>query len=205
MDGTLLDLHFDNHFWREYVMHKYADAHQMPLEEVRPKLLQRMQETRGTLDWYCLDFWSSELQLDILALKNEVKHLIRLHPYARDFLEALRGWRPMALVTDAHPDVLQMKLQRTGISIYFDQIISSHEFQQPKESQLFWQRLQDRLGFDSQQTLLVEDSQPVLAAATIFGISHLLAIRQPDSQAAENRFSDFPSIKDFSELLPIKR
>ncbi len=205
MDGTLLDLHFDNHFWREFIMHKYAAVHQMPLAKVKPKLLQRMQEMRGTLDWYCLDFWSRELQLDIMALKQEVKHLIRLHPHAQDFLETLRGWRPMTLVTDAHPDILQLKLQRTGIAIYFDEIISSHEFKQPKESLLFWRQLQARLGFSAPQTLLVEDSQAVLTAAAKFGISHLLAISQPDSHAEQNEFEDIPSIKNFSEILPIKR
>ncbi|MBN1379281.1 MAG: GMP/IMP nucleotidase [Gammaproteobacteria bacterium] len=205
MDGTLLDLHFDNHFWREYVMHKYAARHQQPLDQVRSKLLARMHETRGTLDWYCLDFWSSELQLDILALKREVEHLIRLHPHAEAFLQALHGWRPMTLVTDAHPDVLQLKLKRTGIAVYFDSIISSHEFKQPKETQIFWQLLQQRMDFIPERTLLVEDSTAVLTAAKRFGISQLLAISRPDSRAAINDFVDIPSIKDFGEILPIKR
>ena len=205
MDGTLLDLHFDNHFWREYVMHKYSEAHQMPLEQVRPKLLRRMEEKKGTLDWYCLDFWSDELKLDILLLKREVEHLIRLHPHAEEFLQALRGWRPMLLVTDAHPDILQMKLKRTGISVYFDAIISSHEFKQPKETQEFWQQLHQRLQFDPERTLLVDDSERVLAAARRFGIGRLLAISRPDSQGERNEFSGIPAINDFSEILPIKR
>ena len=25
MDGTLLDLHFDNHFWREHMPRRYAE------------------------------------------------------------------------------------------------------------------------------------------------------------------------------------
>lgn len=206
MDGTLLDLHFDNHFWREYVMHKYSEAHQIPLHKVRPKLLQRMHETRGTLDWYCLDFWSGELQLDILALKQEVAHLIRLHPHAEEFLKALHGWRSMTLVTDADPEVLQLKLKRTGISVYFDSIISSHEFRQPKETRVFWQQLRQRMNFRPELTLLVEDSAAVLAAAREFGIGQLLAINRPDSQAAANSFTDIPSIDNFGEILPtIKR
>ena len=33
MDGTLLDLHFDNHFWLEYVPACYANRHRMALEQ----------------------------------------------------------------------------------------------------------------------------------------------------------------------------
>ena len=28
MDGTILDLHFDNYFWKEYVPQKYAEKTQ---------------------------------------------------------------------------------------------------------------------------------------------------------------------------------
>lgn len=204
MDGTLLDLHFDNHFWREHVMHKYSEAHGIPLDRVRPSLLRRMREKQGTLDWYCLDFWSKELQLDVLALKKEVGHLIRIHPYAEEFLQSLRGRRPLTLVTDAHPDVLQLKLQHTGISIYFDNIISSHEFKQPKESPLFWQHLQRRLNFKPEKTLLIEDSSNVINTAKQFGIGHLLAITQPDSREIQNRFTEIPAIRNFGEILPLK-
>jgi putative hydrolase of the HAD superfamily len=27
MDGTLLDLHFDNHFWLEHLPQRYAELH----------------------------------------------------------------------------------------------------------------------------------------------------------------------------------
>jgi len=30
MDGTLLDLHFDNHFWQEHVPVRYAEKHGLP-------------------------------------------------------------------------------------------------------------------------------------------------------------------------------
>ena len=32
MDGTLLDLHFDNHFWLQHVPRRYAEAKGLPLE-----------------------------------------------------------------------------------------------------------------------------------------------------------------------------
>ena len=112
----------------------------------------------------------------------------------------------MTLVTNADPEGLQLKLQRTGISVYFDSIISSHEFRQPKETPVFWQQLRQRINFRPELTLLVEDSAPVLAAAREFGIGQLLAITRPDSQEAANSFTDIPSIDNFGEILPtIKR
>ena len=35
MDGTLLDLHFDNHFWLEFVPHKYAELKGIALRRLR--------------------------------------------------------------------------------------------------------------------------------------------------------------------------
>lgn len=203
MDGTLLDLYFDNHFWQEYVIRRYAETHRLPLEQAQPEILRRMTDLRGTLDWYCLDFWSRELNLDIRSLKREVDHLIQVHPHAEAFLKSLHGRRPVALVTNAHPDALELKLERTGIGVYFDLIISSHRYRAPKESAAFWEHLRGELAFDPERTLLAEDSLPVLRAARDYGIRHLLAVSRPDSRAGRQRIDGFPSVADFGELLPL--
>ena len=36
MDGTLLDLHFDNYFWTRHVPEAYARKHQLPREASAP-------------------------------------------------------------------------------------------------------------------------------------------------------------------------
>ena len=205
MDGTLLDLHFDNHFWREHLIQRYAEQHRLPIEQVKPKLLELMARTRGSLDWYCLDFWSRELRLDIVALKYEVADLISIHPHAEEFLQALQGWRPLALVTNAHPNALQLKLERTGIAVYFDHIVSAHQYDMPKEALKFWERLQQELGFRPERTLLVEDNVSILKTAQQYGIAHLLAVKQPDSHAEPLAVKDFPAVAHFGELLPIAK
>ena len=58
MDGTLLDLHFDNHFWLEYVPQRYAEQHGISLDAAKQELMQRYRQVEGTLDWYCVDYWS---------------------------------------------------------------------------------------------------------------------------------------------------
>ena len=37
MDGTLLDLHFDNHFWREHVPLRYAERHSLEIEAAKER------------------------------------------------------------------------------------------------------------------------------------------------------------------------
>lgn len=203
MDGTLLDLHFDNYFWQEHLVERYAELHGIPVPQTRERLGRRFTETAGSLDWYCLDFWSRELNVDILRLKREVEHLIAIHPYAEQFLQALQGRKQLALVTNAHPASLALKLERTGIHEFFDSIISAHQFRLPKESPDFWIRLQEILGFDPARTLLAEDNVAILHTAREFGIQYLLAITRPDSRGHPVQVEGFHAIEHFGELLPL--
>ena len=66
MDGTLLDLHFDNYFWMQHLPRVYAEKHGMSEEASRDHLHGRFHAGQGTLDWYSLDYWSEQLDMDIL-------------------------------------------------------------------------------------------------------------------------------------------
>jgi len=90
MDGTLLDLHYDNFFWTQHLPRRYTEIHGGDLQTVSEELIARIMAERGSLNWYCLDYWSEELQLDITALKREISHLIRMHPSTERFLNALQ-------------------------------------------------------------------------------------------------------------------
>ncbi len=181
MDGTLLDLYFDNHFWREHLPAAYAQQHQVPLAEAKDHLHQRFMAAHGTLSWYCVDYWTQQLNVDIMALKAEIAHLIALQPDVIEFLEDLRQCgKRVVLVTNAHRKSLELKMQHIPLTAYFDQIISSHEIGLPKESLEFWQQLQQVEPFDPTTTLLIDDNLAVLRAAQNYGIAHLLAIFQPE-------------------------
>jgi putative hydrolase of the HAD superfamily len=203
MDGTLLDLHFDNFFWVTYLPRRYAEQHGLCPEESTRHLHRRMGELRGTLDWYCLDFWSRELSVDIRALKREVEHLIAERPHAIHFLRKLgEAGKPRVLITNAHPGALDLKLSLTGIGDHLDTIISSHQFNAPKESPAFWRQLHERTGFDPHRTLFIDDSEAILAAAESFGIRYLFCIRQPDSKQPPRPTSHYPAIHHFDEIFP---
>ena len=202
MDGTLLDLHFDNHFWQAHVPLRYAEAKQLPPDVAREELMARYHARAGTLEWYSVDFWATELELDIMRLKEEVAHLIDVHPAVTDFLTALRGTgKRIVLATNAHHKSLTLKMARTGLQPHFDALISSHELGEAKEARGFWEKLQVREGFDPARTLLVDDSLPVLDAARVYGIGHLLAIRRPDTRQPPKDTRDYPAIDSFAELL----
>lgn len=205
MDGTLLDLHFDNHFWLEHLPQRYAELHQRPLAEVKDELYALMQDTRGKLEWYCLDFWRDALQVDIVALKHEVSERIQVFPHVEDFLRAARlhGVR-LVLLTNAHRDSLAIKMEKTAIEPHFDRMISSHDIGIAKEGDGFWDALQEIEPFDRQATLLVDDNLSVLEAAHAYGLAHLRGVEKPDSKRPAMATHQFPMIRDFTDLgLPL--
>ena len=206
LDGTLLDLHYDNYFWREFVPARYAQNRSLSLTDAKAKLLPRMLELQGTLEWYCVDFWSRELDLDILALKTELRHLIKLRPGARSFLSYLQT-RPqrVILATNAHLKSVELKFQQTGLAPLFDRVITSHELGHPKEEQAFWRKLQLLEAFDPRRTLFIDDNLPVLEAAACYGIGHLLAVSRPDlTQPSRKLPGGLTGLDHFDDLLPPK-
>jgi HAD superfamily hydrolase (TIGR01509 family) len=202
MDGTLLDLHFDNHFWLEHLPLRWAEISGISLDSAKDQLQSEYAQLTGKLEWYCLDYWGRRLQLPITKLKREVMDKIQMRPDVPAFLTALKqSGRNIVLVTNAHPESLSLKLERTDLAKYITTLISTHEFGVTKESQTLWQKLQQRLGFDKNTTLFVDDSLPILAAAQHFGIKHLLAVANPDSKQSAKTISDFPAITDYTTLL----
>jgi len=204
MDGTLLDLHFDNHFWIEHVPIAYAKKHNMPLEVAKHELKDRNDAVYGQLEWYCLDYWQQELQLPIVELKREIEHLIQLRDDTIPFLDALKAaGKRVVLVTNAHPDSLSLKVEKTQLDSHIDELISCHKYGVSKESQSLWQQLQQELGFDPSKTLFVDDSQRILESAQTYGIKHLLAVANPDSKKPEQNIEGFENVTDYRTLLPL--
>lgn len=202
MDGTILDLHFDNHFWLHHLPLRYSESAKISLEQAKENLAIHYEKVAGTIDWYCLDYWAEQTKLPIQALKREVQHLISLRSDAHDFMLALReSGREIILVTNAHPDSLSLKIELTQLDKYFDVLYSTHEFGVTKESQLLWKRLQDKQGFTLENTLFVDDSINILESAELYGIEHLLAVENPDSQKSTRVINNFPSTSDFRTLI----
>lgn len=206
MDGTLLDLHFDNHFWREYVPARYAHSRGLDLPLARSLLNVQFRRAEGTLDWYCVDYWTRELNLDIALLKREVAQFIAVKPGALAFLARLQAdGKRRVLVTNAHRKSLALKLEHTRLDAYLDRIICAHDLGRPKEDLAFWTHLNAVEAFDPRRTLLIDDNLGALRSARDYGIAQLLAVLRPSSQAPPVTQAEFRVVTEFDSLGPPQR
>lgn len=202
MDGTLLDLYFDDYFWGHLVPEKYAEKHDITFGAAQEYLVRTYRRHEKTLNWCDLDFWSRELHLDIPALTEQVKHLVEVHPYVIDFLKMIRRQKKnVFLVTNAHYKSINVKFRKTQIGKYFDSVLSSFDTGHPKESVEFWQRAEKRLRFEKEKTLFIDDTEDVLKTARVFGIKYLLFKAVANSKAIPSESHAFPVISDFRELM----
>ncbi|GGA88755.1 nucleotidase [Neiella marina] len=202
MDGTLLDLYFDNHFWLEFLPRCYAKHRNISEAEAVTYLKSEYQKLQGQLQWYCLDYWNQHLGIDLMPLKRQIAHLIQMRSDAEPFLRALKAsGRRVMLLTNAHPDSLALKVEHTRLGELIDTLLSSHQYGAPKEHQSLWQRVMDEHSLDPARTLFVDDSLSVLRSAQRFGIGHLLAVTNPDSKQPARTIDEFESVGDFNTLL----
>jgi putative hydrolase of the HAD superfamily len=203
MDGTLLDLAFDNYMWKELVPRRYAVENDMSFADALELLMSKYEALQGNLDWYCLDHWCDRLKIDVVQLHHDVSHRIGYLPGALEFLRSVHKQDVrVLLVTNSHPDTLALKDAMTGLGDYFDGLHSSHDYGYAKESQDFWSALQEDVGFDRETTLFVDDSQPVLRSAHEYGIEMLVTVTHPDTSEPVKEGSEFRGVKRVVDMLP---
>lgn len=203
MDGTLLDLHFDNYFWQSLVPQMYAKEHGISEADAQVLVKFKNDAALGSLEWYCLDYWTDELKLDVVQLKKTITHKINIRPNVEKMLERLRGCdKRILLITNAHPRSLEIKMEHTGIDSFFHDCISSHTLNLAKEHHGFWDKLQKHFPYDPAKTILFDDSLPVLRQAQREGIKHLYAIQTPDSKRPPLDAGEFTQVVDFEHIMP---
>jgi putative hydrolase of the HAD superfamily len=202
MDGTLLDLHYDSHFWLNVIPQQHALAKNISFEAAQADISKRYQAVSGKIQWYCSDYWEQQLNLPIMELKRQYKHLITVRDDVPYFLTELKkAGKELILLTNAHPECVMLKFEQTAIDNYLDGVVSTHEYGVSKEQQSLWQQVQSDLGFNKSRTLFVDDSVPVLNAARQYGIEHLLAVANPDSQQPHNDIADYLNVTDYRKLI----
>jgi putative hydrolase of the HAD superfamily len=202
MDGTLLDLHFDWHFWMEYLPKIYAEKNGLDLDEAKERIHQKIHSQQGTLNWYCLDYWSKTLNLPVAQLKQALKHMIQAHPEVITFLRRLKELnKTVVMVTNAHRDSLSLKLEQTEIGDYFDVLISAHDFGMPKEDERLWSKIQQVVPYEPKRTLLIDDNIQALKSAQSYGIKYLVAAVHVSPQMPKIDPKGFPAFENFNELL----
>ena len=202
MDGTVLDLAYDNYVWKELVPARYAETRGLSLSEARRRLFAKYRAIQGDLEWYCLDHRSERLGLDVLELHRDVNHRIGFLPGAEEFLQKVKEHDVrVLLVTNSHRDTLDLKDEVTGLTVFFDAIYSSHDFGHAKEKQEFWHILQEQEGFVRETTLFVDDNHAVLRSADTYGVEMLVEIENPDTSKPKRKNSAYVGVGGVSELL----
>jgi putative hydrolase of the HAD superfamily len=202
MDGTLLDLYFDDYFWAHLVPEKYAERHNITFGAAKDFLYKTYKSHEKTLNWCDIDFWSKELKLDIPALKEQIRHLIEVHPHVIDFLKLMKQQnKKIFMLTNAHYKTVKIKFRKTQIGEYFDDVLCSFNVGHPKEYLEFWQGAQKRLKFDKDHSLFIDDTEDVLVTAKEYGIKYLLFKAHASSKLEPKKTKKFLTIHDFRELM----
>jgi len=202
MDGTLIDLHFDNMLWNSYLPKTYAQAHQMSTEDARELLFAHMRKNARTIQFYCIDHWAKFTNLDIMQLHRDLAGLLSFRPGTEKFLRWLQTQPGRTLMaTNAHRSSLDFKSQHLNLVDHFDEVVSSHDYQQVKESQEFWHTLVQQHNIDPARALFVDDNESVLDAAATFGIGQVVCVASPDSEREPRTTSSYPMVHSLTELI----
>ncbi|USP41900.1 HAD-IA family hydrolase [Acinetobacter sp. XS-4] len=206
MDGTLLDLAFDDFIWNECLPKRHAKTHQILLTESKEKLYQFYQSHRHTLVWYSSTYWTKTVGVDVLKLQQEFQSKIQARSGCIELLQQLKEQEYTCwLVTNADRASLRLKLDNIAIEHYFDVIISSEQVGYAKEDINFWQELQRLHPFNPDETIFIDDTAPVLKTAEKFGIQHLFTISQPSSlkDIKQHQDLEYKALNRLTELLSI--
>ena len=199
MDGTLLDLAYDNYFWHEHIPDLYSKREKTTFKEAKIILEDMYKKKRGTLEWYSIDYWSDilsiNLKLEILNTKNK----ITIFPNSVEFLQTLRKNKiNTILITNCPRDMLDIKITQTKLWSYFNKIVSSHDYGFAKETENFWNILNKNIIYNEEKTFFIDDNENVLKFAEKNGIKNLISINYPDSRKEKQIINNYTSIDNIS-------
>jgi HAD superfamily hydrolase (TIGR01509 family) len=201
LDGTLLDQAYDNHIWRDLVPQRFAVVNALDLQAAYAEIARRFAERSGTLDWYCIDYWSRTLGIDIGALHREVRSHVAWLPGAREFLARLRAaGKRTVLLTNSHPIALAVKHGETGVLDHLDAAVTSHELGAPKEHPQFWRAARARFGYDPRRALFADDNSKMLAAARAAGVRWVYGVRHWDTKGSRRDHVDHDAVDGVADL-----
>ena len=204
MDGTLLDLAYDDYIWNELLPIRYAETHQCSIEESKKTLFEFYQTHNHTLNWYSSKFWTSKVGVDVLAMQIEQSHRVALRPGCLELLMYLKQHEyPIWLATNADCEGLKFKLEHTQIAHFFDVIVSSETLGHAKEFNEFWAKLNDTHPFDPATTYFVDDTEKVLNGAQAYGLQHLISLSQPSSARPPRTDFNYPMLQHLTDLISI--
>ena len=199
MDGTRLDLSYDNYFWHKHIPKVYAKINNISYIKSKEIFEKMYKEKQGTLDWYCLNYWSDKLKINLNSELLKTKNKIKIFPGVIDFLLQLKKRNiKIILLTNCPRDMLNVKFNEKKLWGYFDNIISSEDYGFAKETNEFWNYLDKELIYNKKTTVFIDDNQNVLDFAYRHGLKNIIAINFPDSENKKQIIKNYKSIDNIS-------
>ena len=203
MDGTLLDLNYDNRVWNELVPAAFAQQRGLSVDAAKQHLLAHMRDIRGTIEFYSFEYWIAYTGIDLVEVHRQATELVDYRPGALAFLRWVRSTgRHCVIATNAHRDSILVKDEFIGICAEVDDVASSHDYGFAKEDPRFWAALQQQYGYEPAKAMFIDDNEPVLAAARRSHIGHVYGITTPDSSKPPRDIPNYPTFDHFAEICP---
>ncbi len=163
---------------------------------------QEYHAVQHTLNWYCLDYWSERLGLDICAMTSEQGPRATLREDTVPFLDALKACgKRRILLTNAHPHNLAVKLKHTGLDAHLDLLLSTHTFGYPKRISVCGAPWRRKLALRRTKRCLSTTARRYWMPRGVWH-SLLPGITNPDSGLAEKQYLRHPGLNDYRRLIP---
>jgi len=195
LDGTLLDLAYDNYFWHEHIPNIYAKKNNIDLKQAKYEFEKKYRQKKNTLDWYSLDYWSKKIGIDLEHEVLNTKNRIKVFPGTINFLTNLKKHNiKIILLTNCPRNMLNIKITQVKLWGYFDEIISSEDYGFSKETKNFWQYLDKKLTYCKNKTVFIDDNQDVLKCSYNNNIKNIFCINFPDSNKSKQNVNNFRSL-----------
>ena len=199
MDGTLLDLAYDNYFWHEHIPNLYSKKVKTTFTEAKIIFEGMYMEKKGTIEWYSINYWSDILNINLKSEILNTKDKISVLPNAIEFLKTLKKNQiNTVLITNCPREMLNIKITQTKLWGYFNKIISSHDYGYAKETENFWNILNKNIIYNKEKTFFIDDNENVLKFAEKNGIKNLISINYPDSKREKQIVENYTSINNVS-------
>jgi HAD superfamily hydrolase (TIGR01509 family) len=165
-----------------------------------------LQQSRGILHFAQEHGWSEE-ELERVRRQRSVLYSALLREQSRvidgveEVLAALHGRYAMGIVTSSQREHFDIIHSRSGLLKYFDFVLASGDYREPKPHPEPYLRAVERAGFAKEACIAIEDSERGLAAATAAGLKCVIV---PSRLTAGRPFSGaYKVLGNIREILEV--
>lgn len=187
LDGTLVDMNFDDIIWQKEIPSSFAKKNNVSFEEARKIVFSEYYKAlfiEKTRRWTDVEFWFERFDLGSVEdmLREAEKHVI-IYEDTLEILKYLKEKYKLIIISNAHLKFIDVKLRREGLRDYFDKIISAPEELGMNKNKSIFLTVADLLGVKPSEMVHVGDSiQSDFDAATIAGLNAILIDRSGDHE-----------------------